>query len=153
MLACKNDQSIPVNTSQIKADAQRVLKHLGYANFDLGILLADSKTMQEYNKKYRNKDKPTDILSFPFHADLHTGDQIVAKREEEKNLGDIIICPEYIQEDLGRWNQSFDERIQALLVHGICHLIGYDHIKDKDYEAMQVKEKELIFMLQKTSNS
>ncbi len=147
MVVIKNDQTVPVNEKQLMQDGQKVLDHLGYSDFDLGILLTDNKTMQEYNKKYRDKDKPTDILSFPFYPNLKPGQTIQAPSESEKNIGDIIISPEYVKKDLPRWNQPFDERMQVLLVHGICHLLGYEHIKDKDYEVMQKKENELLSLL------
>ncbi len=103
--------------------------------------------MHKLNKQYRNHDKPTDILSFPYHPDIKAGEKIIAQTKEEKNLGDLVICPEYVEQDLACWNQSFQERIKVLLVHGICHLLGYDHIKDTDYEIMHQKEMEILAML------
>ena len=91
MITIKNNQKISFDTERLKKDAQVVLKHLGYDYFDLGILLADNKKIHELNKKYRNKDKSTDILSFPFYPELQAGERIAPKSEEEKNLGDIII--------------------------------------------------------------
>ena len=147
MITLKNNQTISVDEEQHKKDAQTILKHLGYDDFDLGILLADNKKIHELNKKYRNKDKPTDILSFPFYPELQAGERIVSKSEEEKNLGDIIICPEYVKADLERWGHTFEHRIRTLLVHGIFHLLGYTHIKDSDYEVMKKKEQELLSLL------
>ncbi len=147
MITIIDNQKIPIQKEQLKKDAQIILDYLEYPDFDLGIMLADNATIHEYNKKYRDKDKPTDILSFPFHDKLKAGDRIIAQTDEQKNLGDIIICPEYVREDLPRWEQSFDERMRTLLVHGICHLLGYDHIKDEDYEIMKRKEAELLTLL------
>ena len=147
MITIENKQTIPVDTDTLNSDAKKILDHLGYATFDLGILLCDDATMHEYNKQYRDKDKATDILSFPFYPDLKPGDRINASQSEEENLGDIILCPHYIQEDLARWNKTFNERMRILLVHGICHLLGYDHIEDTDYIIMQAKENELLEML------
>lgn len=147
MVLVKNEQSIPIDTNQLEQNAQKILAYLEYADFDLGILLCDSPTMHEYNKKYRDKDKPTDILSFPFYPELKAGESIKATNQAEKNLGDIILCPEYIKDDLDRWQQTFDQRMNMLLVHGICHLLGYDHILDSDYEIMKAKEQELLQIL------
>ncbi len=144
MISILNNQTVPINTDQLKRDAQRAISYLGYPNFDLGIMLADNKTMQEYNKKYRDKDTATDILSFPFHADIKAGEAIKAQTDEDKNLGDIIIAPKFVQDDLEKWNQSFEARMQTLLVHGICHLLEYDHINDDEYKIMDAKEKEII---------
>ena len=149
MINIDNHQEDPVNLGNLKKNAQAILNHLGYANFDLGIMLCDDKTMHEYNKKYRGKDKSTDVLSFANFPDLKAGEQIIAKSEYDKDLGDIILCPSYIRADLERWEQDFETRMRVLLVHGICHLLGYDHIEDEDYTKMHAKETELLEMLGK----
>ena len=148
MISVINEQQdVAIDTNKLKQDAQDLLTFLDYADFDLGILLTTNEKMQCYNRDFRGKDKPTDILSFPHHSHLKAGKRIVPQAEEDKNLGDIIIAPEYIKDDLERWNMLFEERMQVLLVHGVCHLLGYDHIKDIDYELMQKKEHALLKQL------
>ncbi len=66
------------------------------------------------------------------------------KSDDDKNLGDLILAPAYIQNDLPKWNTTFEKHLQRLLVHGICHLLGYGHIEDKDYKIMHKKEMELL---------
>jgi probable rRNA maturation factor len=149
MITINNQQSIPVDTTTLKKNAQKILNFLGYKNFDLGIVLATKEYIHLLNKKYRDKDKPTDILSFPYYPNAQPGKKIIASKKEDQNLGDIIICPKYVQEDLARWNQNFDDRMQTLLVHGVCHLLGYDLIGDKDYKIMHQKETILLEMLKK----
>lgn len=143
MILVKNKQKFPINLAKLKQDARTILEALDYTDFDLGILLATPKAMHEYNLQFREKDKPTDILSFPYHH-IDAGDRIEATTEDEKNLGDIILCPEYINEDLPRWNKTFQERVDILLVHGVCHLLGYDHIEDEDYAVMKLQEDALL---------
>ncbi len=148
MILIENNQNlIPVDILEIELMAQKILNALEYADYDLGILITTNEEMHHYNKEYRGYDKPTDILSFPYHPDLKAGERISVQTEEDKNLGDIILAPLYIQNDLDRWEQSFDTRIKILLVHGICHLLGYDHIEDADYEIMKQKEEELLKLL------
>lgn len=146
MIHIKNTQrTIKFNTATFKKDAQKILDILGYADFDLGIWLTTNATIKKYNKKYRKKDKPTDILSFPYHPALKAGDRIKPKMDEDKNLGDIIISLEYVKKDAPRWEEkTFEKRMKRLLVHGICHLLGYDHIKDEDYKVMLKKEMALL---------
>ena len=105
--------------------------------------------IRKYNHEYRDKDKATDVLSFPYHSELKAGERIKIKTDEDKNLGDIIIAPSYVLKDLPRWNQTFEQRMQVLLVHGICHLLGYDHIDDADYKVMHKKEVALLRKLKK----
>jgi rRNA maturation RNase YbeY len=145
MITLHNEQKdITVDTKQLEAHAQRLLDILGYSEFDLGVLLTSEQEMQTYNREYRSIDKATDVLSFPFHYDIAAGEKIVATNDDEKNLGDIIICPAYAQTTLIDWDQSFEERLNGLLVHGVCHLIGYDHETDEQEEQMLAMEAKLL---------
>ena len=143
MVLIKNEQEYPVDVNALQRNAKIILDTLDYPDFDLGILLATPEVMQNYNREYRQKDKATDVLSFPYHEIL-PGERIEAVTDEEKNLGDMVICPSFVADDLERWGQTFQERMQVLLVHGVCHLLGYDHIKDDDYEVMKLKEEVLL---------
>jgi rRNA maturation RNase YbeY len=148
MIIIKNRiKKIAVDQKKLHADAQKVLSLLGYTDFDLGILLTNNKTIRFYNREYRHKDKPTDVLSFPYHTELKAGERINVKTEEDKNLGDLIISLEYVVADAPKWGHTFEQRMQVLLVHGMCHLLGYDHIKDEDYKVMHALEKKLLKQL------
>ena len=107
-------------------------------------MLTANKTIHDYNLKYRKKDKPTDILSFSFYPDLKPGERIEVENAEAKNLGDLVISPEYIQTQLPELKTTLDKRLQRLLVHGVCHLLGYDHVEDKDFDMMDKKEQEIM---------
>ncbi len=146
MITVKNSQrKIRVDTEALQQNALSMLKTIGYDTFDLGILLTTNKTIQQYNKKYRSINKPTDILSFPYHAKLKAGMKIVVKSPEDKNLGDLIISLEYSQKKADEFGfSSFDEYLLILLAHGIAHVIGYDHTTEKEYLAMQKVEKKLL---------
>lgn len=135
---------IPYNIASLKKDAKVVLHTLGYDDFELGILLTNNENIQQYNKEYRDKDKPTDVLSFPFYEGLIPGEKIEPCCEDEKVLGDLIISLEYVKEDAVNWGETFEQRMQTLLVHGICHLLGYDHEKDEDYAVMHAEELQLL---------
>jgi len=150
MINFENKQTaILIKETAIKKDARHILGILNYGGYDLGIWLLDLKEMQKYNKEFRDKDKPTDVISFPYHTELKAGDRIVVQSEDDKNVGDIMLCPEYIKEDLPRWEQSLEHRMRVLLVHAICHLLGYDHETDADHEIMQALEDELLAKLEK----
>ena len=146
MILLQNKQLIPI-PGDLEQNTQILLKDLGYVDFDISIVCVDEQEMQHYNKQFRDKDKPTDILSFPFHSTLKAGDRIDAQTDDEKNLGDIILCPQFIENDLERWEQTYQERMKTLLVHGVCHLLGYDHIEDSDYEVMKREEERLRALL------
>lgn len=149
MITIKNRvKKVSVDTEKLHRDTQKILDLLGYSDFDIGILLTTNKAIQYYNATYRAKDKPTDILSFPYHPSLKAGERIQITTDEDKNLGDLIISLEYVFKDAPRWGHTFEQRMQVLLVHGICHLLGYDHIEDEDYAVMYKQEQFLLNALE-----
>jgi len=141
MIHIKNTQrKIKINEKKIKACVQQILDICQYQDFDIGIWFTTNKTIQKFNKTYRKKDKPTDILSFSFHTDLKAGEKIKTKTDDDKNLGDLIISAEFAQNDAKKGGRSLHEHLKILLVHGICHLLGYDHTTESDYKKMRTKE-------------
>lgn len=151
MINIKNTQrSIKLDKSKIEKFIAQALDILGYTDFDIGIWFTSDKNIRFYNKTYRDKDKPTDVLSFPFYPNLKAGQKIKAASDDEKNLGDLIISPSYVQNDSEKFEVSFEDRLKLILVHGILHLLGYDHIEDKDYKVMRAKE---LYLLKKLVNT
>ena len=148
MINIKNTQrKIFFCTTPYLKKAQAILHHLNYSAFDLGIWLTTDKTIQKYNKKFRNKDKPTDVLSFPYHDNAQPGKKIVATEPDDKNLGDIIISVPYVYTNKHNLPGTFEQRMDRMLVHGICHLLGYDHIEDNDFEQMIDLENKLLKLI------
>ena len=148
MITIKNTQrTVPVTIEAVRNVVERILQLLGYTDFDIGIWITTDKTIRAYNKRYRGKDKATDILSFPFWPDLKAGQRIKPTSDEEKNLGDLIISAPYLEREARQYGVSFDERMRVLLVHGICHLLGYDHERDEDYATMRAQEQKVLAKL------
>lgn len=145
MITIKNSQRTDlIETNIIKSYISLLLEALKYTDFDILVWFTTNKTARYYNKTYRHKDKATDILSFPYHTELLAGKRIKVKYPEDKNLGDIIIATAYVKTEATKFNQTFEDRIKILLVHGMCHLLGYDHIEDSDYRRMRAKEAWLL---------
>ncbi len=141
MVNITNEEMItPLNMQEFEHNAQSILTWMGYGDFDLGILLTDNQAIQCFNRDFRSKDVPTDILSFPFHTELKAGELIEPKTEDDKNIGDLIISLEYIQEVCKEENKTINEHLRTLLCHGICHLLGYDHYTDETDKVMKEKE-------------
>lgn len=97
---------------------------------EIGLLLADKEAARRYNREYRGKDYPTNVLSFPLP--LATDDAILR--------GDLIICPAVVEEEAGRDHKNLHAHYAHLSVHGVLHLIGFDHIKEEDALNMESKE-------------
>ena len=103
---------------------------------NLTILLSNNKNIKKLNKKFRNKNKPTDILSFPFEKKVDI--------KKTPYLGDIIISYEFINKPKTLSNLEFKNKVIKIFIHGYLHLIGYDHIRLKDFNKM-IKEEEKIY--------
>ncbi|MFA6066402.1 MAG: rRNA maturation RNase YbeY [Candidatus Babeliaceae bacterium] len=151
MILIKNTQrKVILDTQKLEQNAQVLLDSLRYSDYDLGIWITTNKTIRLYNKTYRHKDKATDILSFMNYPQLQAGKRI-RPIDGDKNLGDLIISAEYVVQEALKYNVTLEQRLQVLLVHGICHLLGYDHIEDADYRRMRAKEAYLLKKLRSSS--
>ena len=102
----------------------------------LSLLLSNNKKIKILNRKFRNKNKSTDILSFPSSK--------IFKISKQTYLGDIIISFNYINKPKSQTDKQFKEKIIKTFIHGFLHLLGFDHEKNKDYLKM-LKEEEKIF--------
>ena len=148
MITIKNNQKmIPFSVKLYKKKAEIILEFLGYQDFDLGIQLTTDRTIQKYNYQFKKQNKPTDVLSFPYHPNLKAGKKIIVASDEDKNLGDIIISLPYVLVNKQELEGDFEQRMDKMLVHGICHLLGYDHIHDADYKKMASLEKKLLKLI------
>jgi probable rRNA maturation factor len=150
MIEIRNTQrAVAIDSAQVESDLERILAAVQYPDFDVTVWFTTEKTIQKYNQQFRSINKATDVLSFPYHAAANPDVPLVIDTEDDKNLGDIIIAPAYIVRQLPDWNQTFEERLRIVLVHSICHLLGYDHITDADYERMQEEENRILRILKK----
>lgn len=144
----KNQQKITkLNQRKIKGIIKKVLQNLKVdKEIEISVLFTDDKFIRSLNNKYRGIDKPTDVLSFS----LQEGAIEPPEVESDKLLGDIIISVESAQRQADNLNHSMEKELTVLLIHGLLHLTGYDHEKDKDYKIMLGKESEIlkIFALQ-----
>jgi probable rRNA maturation factor len=144
MIFIKNTQrSVPVLCDLVLADAERLLLYLQLGEYDLSIWITTDKTIRRFNRDFRSKDKPTDILSFGGLAYAMTDDA-----QESPVLGDLVISAPFVQRMLPELGCTMEERMRVLLVHGVTHLLGFDHETDEDWEKMQEKEAELLAVLQ-----
>ena len=108
--------------------------------FIFSILLSRSKEIKKLNKKFRKMNKPTDVLSFPFYKKEHL--KKVIKRNKEVYIGDIIINLDKIKDK--KKKIKFQEEFNKLWIHGLTHLFGHKHKKDRDFFIMQSIEKKYL---------
>jgi probable rRNA maturation factor len=102
----------------------------------LTLLLSNNKCIKKLNKNFRNKNKSTDILSFPLTKKISIS--------KSTYIGDIIISYNFMNKPKSQNIQKFREKVIKTFIHGYLHLLGFDHIKDKDYRRM-INEEEKIY--------
>lgn len=145
MVVIKNRQrTYQVDLKELEKTIKVMVAALGYPDFDVYVLLTTDKAIQRYNRDFRSKDKPTDILSFPFHDTHKPGKKIKVLSDDDKNLGDIIISLAYVDRTAGNWKRTFHDHLIALLAHGLAHLLNYDHQTDVEFRTMRRIENKLL---------
>lgn len=108
-------------------------------NVEVSILLVDNEEIRELNKKFRKKDVPTDVLSFPL---LEKFDDL--NQDETVYLGDIVISVERAKEQSEDYGHSFKREMGFLVAHSILHLLGYDHMNEEEETFMIEKQNEIL---------
>ena len=111
----------------------------------VNIILTTPANIKKINKEYINIDKETDVLSFPMFEKTELESKIKNNKfEYEDILGDIVISIERVQEQAKEYGHSFERELSYMLVHGFYHLMGYDHIEEKDKIVMRPKEETVL---------
>ena len=118
-----------------------IIKFFKGKNITFTILLTDSFHMKKLNKKFRNINKSTDVLSFPFFSYKN----LKLIKEENFYIGDIAESYEIINNRSQK--SSFNIEFDKIWIHGVLHLLGYDHIKNKDYYKMNNIEKKVLNLI------
>jgi len=102
---------------------------------EIVIRIVDKEEMIQFNEQYRNKKGATNILSFPFEA---------PEGVESDLLGDLLVCAAVVEAEAAEQNKELEHHWAHMIVHGVLHLIGYDHINDEDAEEMEALEIKIL---------
>ena len=125
MIELDNHTDLDIDISKL----EEISKNL--TSKDIELIFVENEEMQEINNEHRNINKATDVLSFPLEFDI-----------PNMPLGSIIISIDYIKEKANEYNHSFEDEMNLLFIHGLLHLLGFDH--EKDNGEHRLKEEELI---------
>lgn len=115
----------------------KALEQSGYNKSDaiVSLRIVDKKEITELNKNYRNIEKATNVLSFPYEA----------LPEVELNLlGDIVVCATVVNAEASQQEKPVEQHWAHIIVHGVLHLLGYDHVEDKQAEQMEALEIDIL---------
>lgn len=135
-----------IDKDKIKQEVELLLKYLALGHRDVSIVMMNDAEMTTYNNRYRQRNGPTNVLSFPA-VDLPVNTPGLTAQNE---LGDILISVETARREAQNENKSLDERLTELITHGLLHLLGYDHeLSDRQATLMWQKEQELVDVIRK----
>jgi len=117
---------------------------------EVSITLVDRDEMTTLNGRYLERDGPTDVLALPIE-DLQPGEPPqTAPDGPPLNLGDVIICPQVVASNAAAADVDFGDELALMVVHGILHLLGYDHHVDEEAEHMEERERTLLAAMGRT---
>ena len=138
MIEFRNDvRNSGVDTRALKATAKKLLGAVGEDASTVSISLVDDATIRELNHVHRGKDRPTDVLSFPMYEpdEDHVGD--------ERFIGDIVISIDTARRQAAEYDAPLQNEIYRLLIHGLLHLLGHDHMEPEERAQMEAEERRL----------
>jgi len=130
------DYVAPVDLERV---ARAALEAEGVPTAELGILITDDATIHDLNRRYADEDKATDVLSFS----LREGEEFVSPDDTER-LGEVIISLDTAKRQAAEAGRPLEAEVAHLLVHGILHLLGYDHAEPEEERAMQARERAIL---------
>jgi probable rRNA maturation factor len=141
----------------VSADARRLLKLLSVDYYELSLVLTGDSPIRELNRAFRGKDRSTDVLSFPQldNCGVTRPEQAAAQHKNAPApLGDVVISVDTALRQAERLGVTPESRLRTLLIHGVLHLLGYDHEKSRaDARRMFARERELAAILLSRDNS
>ncbi|PCE69175.1 rRNA maturation RNase YbeY [Salinivibrio sp. YCSC6] len=132
-LACDNTDGLPCD-DQLQAWFEHAVRN-AREQAEVTIRLVDEGESQSLNRDYRGKDKPTNVLSFPFDAPPGIDIDL---------LGDLIICRQVVEREAEQQGKRLMDHWAHMVVHGSLHLLGYDHIEDDEAEQMEALERDIL---------
>ncbi|AWB68294.1 rRNA maturation RNase YbeY [Saccharobesus litoralis] len=136
-IACQAENLPSESNMQVWLDAVLAFENKDLAS-EVTVRVVELAESQQLNKDYRGKDKPTNVLSFPFQAPAGI---------ELPLLGDLVICADVVAQEAQEQGKTLNAHWAHMLVHGCLHLLGYDHIEDDEAEIMEGKERQILAQL------
>lgn len=129
---------------------EKILQHAAreekIEDAELSVSFVTNDTIREINREYRDKDQPTDVISFAME-EQGEGEVVIQDSGEPRVLGDIIISLDRTREQAADYGHSFERELGFLAVHGFLHLVGYDHMNEDDEENMFAKQDVILSSL------
>ncbi len=163
VFAADEQAAIPVAVDRWSALARAVLDAEGVtADAELSLLFVDEDTIAVLNERFLEKPGPTDVLAFPIEDEIERGGRtpdrggpgpatVESPTDDVLLLGDVVVCPTVAARNAADHGVSLEDELALLVVHGILHLLGMDHVEDEEAERMEQRERELLVRFHRTA--
>lgn len=143
-----DEQTEQVELSDLRSLAELVLREEGYDDgAEVTLLFVTEPEMATYNRRFLEREGPTDVLAFPVE-ELLPG---IAPEPDPHGppllLGDVIIAPGYVRRQASDYGVTFESEMALMVTHGVLHLLGYDHNDDDEAERMEERERQLLAVM------
>lgn len=137
-----NESGVELDVREFTALARFTMRRMRvHPQAELCLKLVDEATIAEFNRRYLDKQGPTDVLSFPMD-ELRPGRE--GEPEQDGILGDLLLCPQYAAEQAPILDRSVNDELHLLTIHGILHLLGYDHAEPVEEREMFTLQERLL---------
>ena len=123
-----------VDSRALKSVMRQLLAEVDRADAAISLTLVDDAAIREINRRHRGKDQPTDVLSFPLDPEPFA---------QERLLGDIVISVETARRQAGDYDAPLQREVERLMIHGLLHVLGHDHIEPEERRTMEAEERRL----------
>jgi len=150
MVDVNNLTTISISENFLEGIVRKVLIEEGKEETELSIAFVGPGRMKKINKRYRSKNRVTDILSF-LESEISFEGFKIGSVQKTENLGEIVICLREVKKNAKKFKTNFKTELTRVLIHGIFHLLGYDHEKTKE-EAEEMEKKQNYYFLKLLTN-
>jgi probable rRNA maturation factor len=140
-----DEQDVPLSTDSLRMLADLVMREESLpVDTEVSILLVHEDQIAEYNERFMGRAGPTDVLAFPLEAMEPGVIPRVDPGGPPLSLGDVVIAPSYVRAQAADHGVTFDQELSLMVVHGLLHLLGYDHMENGEAEHMEERERRLL---------
>jgi probable rRNA maturation factor len=145
-----DEQDHPLDVEPLRNIAAGILEEEGLPpETEVAVVLVGPKEMADYNERFMNRRGPTDVLAFPLEEFRPGRPPVAEPNGPPLNLGDVFICPSVVRDNSEAAGVAFDDEMALMVVHGLLHLLGYDHTRDEDAKRMELRERRLLELVTK----
>lgn len=135
-------RAVTIHTAAVKRHVWQMMAYLGCTERELSVVFGSDRLLQDLNRAYRHKDRTTNVLAFPQHP-TYEGEPVTAM------LGDVVVSLPTAAREAGALQQTLEERVVYLILHGLLHLLGYDHERSAAQRRhMEALERQALAQLQ-----